>query len=39
MSHDRKVETRIWNDEKFSKLPNDAKLLFFLVPTHTTVRL
>lgn len=29
-----KIERRIWSDEKFRELPDDAKLVFFLVLTH-----
>lgn len=34
MTHYRKIETRIWNDEKFSSLSNDAKLAFIFTLTH-----
>jgi hypothetical protein len=34
MARYRKVDTRIWNDEKFCALSDDAKLLFFFLLTH-----
>jgi hypothetical protein len=34
MSHYRKIDTRIWNDEKFNSLSNDGKLSFLFVLTH-----
>jgi len=34
MSHFRKIDTRIWNDEKFNRLSHDAKLAFIFVLTH-----
>lgn len=34
MSHYRKIETRIWNDEKFSSLDNESKLSFLFTLTH-----
>lgn len=34
MSRYRKVDPRIWNDEKFRGLSNHAKLVFFMVLTH-----
>jgi hypothetical protein len=34
MSHYRKIDTRIWNDEKFNSLSNDGKLAFIFVLTH-----
>lgn len=34
MSRYRKVDPRIWNDEKFRKLNNHGKLLFFMLLTH-----
>lgn len=34
MAHYRKVEVKIWNDEKFNALSNDAKLIFFMLLTH-----
>jgi hypothetical protein len=30
----RKIDTRIWNDEKFRELSDDAKLVFFFLLTH-----
>lgn len=34
MGRYRKVDTRIWNDEKFRILSDDAQLLFFFLMTH-----
>lgn len=34
MSRYRKVDPRIWNDEKFRSLSDDAKLVFFMLLTH-----
>ena len=34
MSHYRKIDTRIWNDEKFNSLSHHAKLAFVFVLTH-----
>jgi len=34
MGHYRKVDTRLWNDEKFRSLPDLAKLLFLFLLTH-----
>ena len=34
MARYRKVEVRIWNDEKFRRLSDDGKLLFFALLTH-----
>ena len=34
MSHFRKVETRIWNDAKFTALSVEGKLTFFFLLTH-----
>jgi len=34
MARFRKVETRIWNDEKFRDLSDQAKLVFLLILTH-----
>jgi hypothetical protein len=34
MSHYRKIDVRIWNDEKFMSLSNDGKLAFLFVLTH-----
>jgi len=34
MARYRKVDTRIWNDEKFCSLSDDGKLLFFFLLTH-----
>src|SRR6266404_5282831 len=34
MSRYRKVDTRIWNDEKFAALSDSGKLAFFYVLTH-----
>ena len=34
MSHYRKIDTRIWNDEKFNSLPNESKLAFLFILTH-----
>jgi len=34
MARYRKIETRIWNDEKFRAFSDDAKLLFFFLLTH-----
>lgn len=34
MAHYRKVEVRIWNDEKFNALSSNAKLVFFMLLTH-----
>ena len=37
MSHYRKIDTRIWNDAKFSKLSDPAKLAFFMLLTHPSM--
>jgi hypothetical protein len=34
MARYRKIETRIWNDQQFNLLADDAKLLFFFLLTH-----
>ena len=34
MAHYRKIEARIWNDEKFCALSDDGKLLFFFLLTN-----
>lgn len=34
MSRYRKVDPRIWNDEKFRELSDQAKLVFFMLLTH-----
>ena len=34
MARYRKIDTRIWNDEKFNGLSDDGKLVFFLLLTH-----
>lgn len=34
MSRYRKVDPRIWNDEKFRELSDSAKLVFFMLLTH-----
>jgi hypothetical protein len=34
MARYRKVDSRIWNDEKFRRLGDDAKLVFFMLLTH-----
>lgn len=34
MSHYRKVDVRIWNDEKFRALSDDGRSLFLLILTH-----
>jgi hypothetical protein len=34
MARYRKIAPRIWNDEKFRALSDDAKLIFFLLLTH-----
>lgn len=34
MSRYRKVDPRIWNDEKFRDLSNNGKLVFFMLLTH-----
>lgn len=34
MSRFRKVDPRIWNDEKFRSLSKDGKLVFFMLLTH-----
>ncbi len=34
MSHYRKIDTRIWNDEKFRELTDAGKLAFFMLLTH-----
>lgn len=34
MSHYRKIDVRIWNDEKFNTLSSDGKLAFFMLLTH-----
>ncbi len=37
MSRYRKVDPRIWNDEKFRALSNKGKLVFFMLLTHPAV--
>lgn len=34
MAHFRKIDVRIWNDEKFHRLSNDGKLAFLYLLTH-----
>jgi hypothetical protein len=34
MARYRKIDPRIWNDEKFRMVSDDAKLIFFLLLTH-----
>jgi len=34
MARYRKIDTRIWNDQKFNGLSDDGKLVFFLLLTH-----
>lgn len=34
MSHYRKIDVRIWNDEKFTALPVEGKLAFMMLLTH-----
>lgn len=34
MARYRKIDTRIWNDEKFRDLSDDGKLVFFFLLTH-----
>jgi hypothetical protein len=34
MSHYRKIDVRIWNDEKFNALSDNGKLLFLFLLTH-----
>ena len=34
MAHYRKIDTRIWNDEKFRDLSDSGKLAFFFLLTH-----
>jgi len=34
MARYRKIDPRIWNDEKFRHVSDDAKLIFFLLLTH-----
>jgi len=34
MARYRKIDTRIWNDQKFNGLSEDGKLVFFLLLTH-----
>lgn len=34
MARYRKIDTRIWNDEKFRSLSDDGKLVFFFLLTH-----
>jgi hypothetical protein len=34
MSHYRKIDTRIWNDEKFNRLSEQGKYLFLFLLTH-----
>lgn len=34
MSHYRKIDTRVWNDQKFQSLPDDGKLAFLFLLTH-----
>lgn len=34
MSHYRKIDVRIWNDEKFNSLTPTGKLAFFMLLTH-----
>lgn len=37
MSRYRKIDQRIWNDEKFRTLGDDAKLVFFMLLTHPSM--
>lgn len=37
MSRYRKIDQRIWNDEKFRSLGDPAKLLFFMLLTHPSM--
>ena len=34
MAHYRKIDTRIWNDEKFNSLSPNGQLAFFFILTH-----
>lgn len=34
MARYRKIDPRIWNDEKFRELPDASKLMFFMLLTH-----
>lgn len=34
MSHYRKIDVRIWNDQKFARLSDDGQRLFLLLLTH-----
>lgn len=34
MGHYRKIDTRVWNDQKFNELTDNGKLVFFLLLTH-----
>jgi len=34
MSHYRKIDTRIWNDAKFSAMTDDGKIAFLFILTH-----
>jgi hypothetical protein len=34
MARYRKIDPRIWNDQKFRELSDDAKIVFFLLLTH-----
>ncbi len=37
MAHYRKIDVRVWNDAKFVRLSNEAKLAFFALLTHPTL--
>jgi len=37
LSRYRKVDPRIWNDEKFRSLPDNGKLVFFMLLTHPSM--
>lgn len=37
MARYRKIDPRIWNDEKFRKLSDNAKLVFFMLLTHPSM--
>lgn len=34
MSHYRKIDTRVWNDSRFSSMTDDGKLAFLFILTH-----
>lgn len=38
MSQYQKIDPRIWNDEKFAFLSDNAKLVFFMVLTHPSMK-